>query len=162
EGRSRPREPSRPPPARRRRRGTQRDVHGRGRAPAQSALARVRRRCVAVGVRGGSSPPRIRAVLTVRSPPPVIRRGTLSPPEPSAVGAGGDGRGVMTTTKTESVPNLGPEAGMRHAFLVYGPELRSYAARRLGNRLSAEDAVQETLLRAWKHADGFDPSRGTV
>ena len=64
--------------------------------------------------------------------------------------------------KNDSIQDFRTEAGMRHAFLVYGPELRSYAARRLGNRGSAEDAVQETLLRAWKHADGFDPSRGTV
>jgi RNA polymerase sigma-70 factor (ECF subfamily) len=26
----------------------------------------------------------------------------------------------------------------------------------------AEDAVQETLLRAWKHAAAFDPARGTM
>jgi RNA polymerase sigma-70 factor (ECF subfamily) len=69
---------------------------------------------------------------------------------------------VIATTTTQTAPDLRTEEGMRHAFLVYGPELRSYAARRLGSRTSAEDAVQETLLRAWKHAAGFDPARGTM
>jgi len=66
----------------------------------------------------------------------------------------------MNTQKT--LPDLGTEDGMRHAFLLYGPELRSFAARRLGSYASAEDAVQETLLRAWKHSASFDPSRGTM
>jgi hypothetical protein len=101
-------------------------------------------------------------VLTIRSPLPVAGRGIVSAPEPPAVSGTADAHGVIATSKYLSLPDLGTEDGMRHAFLVYGPELRSYAARRLGNHGQAEDAVQETLLRAWKHADGFDPSRGTV
>lgn len=41
-------------------------------------------------------------------------------------------------------------------------ELVGYAYRMLGSPVEAEDAVQETLLRAWKHADDFDPGRGSL
>ena len=43
-----------------------------------------------------------------------------------------------------------------------GPELRSFAARRLGSWGAAEDVVQETMLRAWRKADHFDSARGTL
>jgi RNA polymerase sigma-70 factor, ECF subfamily len=34
--------------------------------------------------------------------------------------------------------------------------LTGYCGRMLGSRLEAEDAVQETLLRAWRSADQFE------
>ena len=86
----------------------------------------------------------------------------MSAREQRTVSGVADRAGVIATTKIQSTPDLGTDEGMRHAFLVYGPELRSFAARRLGSWSGAEDAVQETLLRAWKHADGFDPSRGSM
>jgi RNA polymerase sigma-70 factor (ECF subfamily) len=41
-------------------------------------------------------------------------------------------------------------------------ELTGYAYRMLGAGAEAEDAVQETLLRAWQHAGRFDPGRGSL
>ena len=41
-------------------------------------------------------------------------------------------------------------------------ELTGYAYRMLGAAAEAEDAVQETLLRAWQHAGRFDPRRGSL
>lgn len=44
----------------------------------------------------------------------------------------------------------------------YGGPLYLYAWRRLGDRRAAEETVQDTLLRAWRHASRFDPQRGTL
>jgi RNA polymerase sigma-70 factor (ECF subfamily) len=42
------------------------------------------------------------------------------------------------------------------------PELVGFAYRMLGSPFDAEDAVQETMLRAWKHSGDFDPARGSL
>jgi RNA polymerase sigma-70 factor (ECF subfamily) len=100
--------------------------------------------------------------LTIGSPQTVGRRGVPSVHGQQVVSGRAEADGVIATMRTQSFPDLGTEDGMRHAFLVYGPELRAFAARRLGSWGAAEDAVQETLFRAWKHAGGYDPSRGSL
>ena len=52
--------------------------------------------------------------------------------------------------------------GLRAAFLTHGGELYGYARRRLTDPGLAEEAVQETFLRAWKARKRFDPSLGTM
>lgn len=52
--------------------------------------------------------------------------------------------------------------GLRAAFLAHGGELYGYARRSLGDNGLAEDAVQETFIRAWRARERFDPELGTM
>ncbi|WP_269453237.1 sigma-70 family RNA polymerase sigma factor [Yinghuangia sp. ASG 101] len=55
------------------------------------------------------------------------------------------------------------EAVIRALYLEHAGPLLGYTLRLTsGDRLWAEDVVQETLLRAWRNPDALDPSRGPV
>lgn len=52
---------------------------------------------------------------------------------------------------------------IRFLYHEHGRSLLAYAARLTGDRSAAEDVVQETLLRAWKHADDLrNDTKGSV
>jgi RNA polymerase sigma-70 factor (ECF subfamily) len=54
------------------------------------------------------------------------------------------------------------DEGMRHAFIAHRAELEGLARRVLGSTHLAEEAAQETFVRAWKSRERFDPSLGSV
>lgn len=54
------------------------------------------------------------------------------------------------------------ETLIRSLYEEHGRSLLAYATRLTGDRAAAEDVVQETLLRAWKHADKLVESKGSV
>jgi RNA polymerase sigma-70 factor, ECF subfamily len=52
---------------------------------------------------------------------------------------------------------------IRHLYEEHGRSLLAYATRLTNDRAAAEDVVQETLLRAWRHADDLrNDSKGSV
>jgi RNA polymerase sigma-70 factor (ECF subfamily) len=65
-----------------------------------------------------------------------------------------------------SEPCPGPpapdEQGLNDAFVAYRSELTGLARRALGSAHLAEDAVQETFIRAWHARHRFDASRGSL
>ncbi|WP_447003318.1 sigma-70 family RNA polymerase sigma factor [Saccharothrix isguenensis] len=54
------------------------------------------------------------------------------------------------------------EALIRSLYEEHGRALLAYATRLTGDRVAAEDVVQETLVRAWRHPDALVNGRGSV
>jgi RNA polymerase sigma-70 factor, ECF subfamily len=55
--------------------------------------------------------------------------------------------------------DLSGEPGLRLAWHAHADELFGYARKALGDSAAAEEALQETFLRAWRAADRYDPER---
>jgi RNA polymerase sigma-70 factor (ECF subfamily) len=54
------------------------------------------------------------------------------------------------------------ERDVREAYAAHSGELYGFAVRSLGDAGLAEEAVQETFLRAWKAGERFDPEIGSL
>jgi RNA polymerase sigma-70 factor (ECF subfamily) len=57
---------------------------------------------------------------------------------------------------------LTDDDGVRAVYAAHGPELYRFALRSLGDRGLAEEAVQETFVRAWQAANRFDDALGSL
>ncbi len=57
---------------------------------------------------------------------------------------------------------LSRERDVREAYAAHAGELYGFAMRSLGDSGLAEEAVQETFLRAWRAGDRFDPQIGSL
>jgi len=57
---------------------------------------------------------------------------------------------------------LSGERDVREAYAAHAGELYGFAARSLGDSGLAEEAVQETFLRAWRAGERFDPQIGSL
>ena len=57
---------------------------------------------------------------------------------------------------------LSDERDVREAYAAHASELYGFAMRSLGDSGLAEEAVQETFLRAWRAGDRFDPQIGSL
>lgn len=57
---------------------------------------------------------------------------------------------------------LRQERDVREAYAAHANELYGFAMRSLGDSGLAEEAVQETFLRAWRAGERFDPQIGSL
>lgn len=77
--------------------------------------------------------------------------------------ARGDDRPAADPLHSASRISTADEAVIRTLYLEHGGPLLGFALRLTGgDRAWAEDVVQETLLRAWRHPEALDPTRGSV
>jgi RNA polymerase sigma-70 factor (ECF subfamily) len=51
---------------------------------------------------------------------------------------------------------------LRALYRTYAGELLGFALNSLSDRETAEEIVQETFTRAWRHADRYEAARGSV
>jgi RNA polymerase sigma-70 factor, ECF subfamily len=68
----------------------------------------------------------------------------------------------MQTVLKMSRHALSDERDVRDAYTAHSGELYGFAVRSLGDPGLAEEAVQETFLRAWRAGDRFDPELGSM
>ena len=71
----------------------------------------------------------------------------------------------MTTGDVQLIERMRSDdtgEAVRALYRAYASELFGFAVNALGERGAAEEIVQEVFTRAWRHADVYDPARGSV
>jgi RNA polymerase sigma-70 factor (ECF subfamily) len=54
------------------------------------------------------------------------------------------------------------ESAARALYRTYAGELFGFAVHRLGDRMLAEEVVQDVFTQLWRHAGRYDPEQGSV
>lgn len=70
--------------------------------------------------------------------------------------------GRMIQMRNSTRGALSRERDVREAYAAHAGELYGFAVRSLGDAGLAEEAVQETFVRAWRAGDRFDPKIGSL
>ena len=73
--------------------------------------------------------------------------------------------GLMPTDDAQLLARISSDAtgeALRALYRTYAGELYGFALNALGDRGTAEEVVQEVFTRAWRHAEAYDPTRGSV
>jgi len=64
-----------------------------------------------------------------------------------------------------SVPTVAPHAGslesLRLLYDLHAAEIERFCRRALNDRAAAEEAMQDTFLKAWRNLHRFDPAKGS-
>ncbi len=68
----------------------------------------------------------------------------------------------LTSQEEPRDSGLLTDVGLHAAYEAHSGELFAVAQRSLGDRGLAQEAVQETFVRAWRAADRFDPALGML
>jgi RNA polymerase sigma-70 factor (ECF subfamily) len=68
----------------------------------------------------------------------------------------------MAMLRPRRRPASSDEALIRALYEEHGGALLAYATRLTGDRGSAEDVLQETLIRAWRHAESLSEASGSI
>lgn len=74
--------------------------------------------------------------------------------------AGRDGRVALVGRPV--VAGLADEDQVHAAYLLHGPEIYRFVLRGLDDAGAAQDVTQETFLKAWRHADKYDPELASL
>src|SRR3954462_6756979 len=96
------------------------------------------------------------ALRSTHAPPVELRVALLSSTTQNTVGRTRVAIGGRRPKKAKG------EDLIRQLYAEHGRSLLAYATRLTGDRAAAEDVVQETLVRAWKHAGDLTEGRGSV
>jgi RNA polymerase sigma-70 factor (ECF subfamily) len=68
----------------------------------------------------------------------------------------------FTATPAADRDHRDPHGYVRQLYTSNASSLLAYTTRILADAHHAEDVVQETMLRAWKHSEQLSPDRGSV
>jgi RNA polymerase sigma-70 factor (ECF subfamily) len=90
--------------------------------------------------------------------------GTATPQVPGAPAAAAAPAATPApaTTPARAARLQTAEAVVRGLYEQNGPFMLTYVTGLLKDRHLAEDVVQETMLRAWRHCEGFSAEKGSV